>query len=282
MMKGMPFLPHLPLRRTLFLGILLVAFTLPILWTAAASLNIQPDNRQMPPIWSWPPSLQNYFEVHDMQTYFWQELATSIVISGLVTVLTGVISLLAAYALANASFRGHNLVIHSFLILASLPAISYAIPLSLSLRQWHLFDTAAGVVLAESAELTPLAIFILIGYMRRIELDLEAEARLNGAELHQVLWYVVLPGVAPGLTATCALVFILSWNQYVVPLVLSGTHIRVIPVMLRAFFALERDFEWPAAAAVILISLLPVSLFVAAVHRILEHFTLLTPIEAES
>ena len=92
----------------------------------------------------------------------------------------------------------------------------------------------------------------------------------------------MLPSTAPGLAATCALIFVLSWNQYVVPLVLSGTHIRVIPVMLRDFFALEREFEWPAAAAVILISLLPVSTFVAAVHRVLERFSLITIIETES
>ena len=183
-------LQHLRLRRTIFLGILLVASVLPISWTTLTSLNVQPDNSLMPPIWSWPPSLQNYIEVHDMQTYFWQELATSVGISGLVTILTGGVSLLAAYALANASFRGHNLLIHSFLILAGLPAISYAIPLGLSLRQWHLFDTAGGVILAEWAGLTPLAVFILVGFVSQVSHDLEAEARLNGAELHQVLRYV--------------------------------------------------------------------------------------------
>jgi multiple sugar transport system permease protein len=265
---------HFRSLRLVFLAALLLVFTVPILWTVAASLNIQPDNSRTPPVWSWPPSLQNYSEVHDMQTYFWQELVTSIAISGAVTVMTSAISLLAAYALANASFRGHGLLIHSFLILASLPAISYAIPLGLSLRQWHLFDTATGVVLAESAALAPLSVFILIGYVSQLSHDLEAEARLNGAKLHQVLWYVVLPSVAPGLATVGAVEFVLSWNQYIIPLVLSGTHIRVIPVMLRDFFALEREFEWPAAAAVILISLLPVSVFVAAVYRILEHFSL--------
>ena len=270
------------LRRILFLSVLLVMFILPILWTGAASLNVQPDNRQTPPIWSWPPSLQNYVEVHDMQTYFWQELLTSIFISALVTALVCVTSFLAAYALANVSFRGHGLLIHSLLIVASFPAISYAIPLGLSLRHWHLFDTTAGIVLTESASLAPLAVFILVGYMSRFERELEAEAHLNGAALHQILWYVIFPSVAPGLTATCTIVFILSWNQYVLPLVLSGTYIRVIPVMMRDFFALEREFEWPAAAAVIMISLLPVSLFVAAAHRILERFSLMAPAEAES
>ncbi|MHB8629767.1 MAG: carbohydrate ABC transporter permease [Aggregatilineales bacterium] len=274
-------LRQLRLGRRLLLVVFMSVFTLPILWTALASLNLRPDNSASPPIWSWPPSLKNYFEVHDKQTFFWQELATSIVISGLVTALTASISLLAAYALARTSFRGHDLLVHSFLILASIPAISYAIPLGLSMRQFHLFDTGAGVVLAETAGLAPLAVFILTGYVGQVPRDLEAEARLNGAGLREILRHVVLPSVTPGLTATCVLVFVLSWNQYVVPLVLSGTYIRVIPVMLRDFFSLERDFEWPAAAAVIIISLLPVSVFVAAAHRILERFSLTDVTDAE-
>jgi multiple sugar transport system permease protein len=268
--------------RVLFLCIVPVIFTVPVLWTALASVNLQPDNSVSPPVWPQPPSLENYFEVHDQQTFFWQELATSIVMSGMATVLTAIISLLAAYGLARASFRGRDLLVQSLLILASLPAISYAIPLGLSLRQWHLFDTAAGVVLAETANLAPLAVFILVGYVAQVPQDLEAEARLNGAGLREVLRYVILPGVAPGLAATCALVFVLSWNQYVVPLVLSGTQIRVIPVMLRDFFALERQFEWSKAAAVIMISLLPVGIFVAGVHRLLERFSLIAPNESEA
>lgn len=275
-------LRRIHLGRVLFLGVILVIFTLPLLWTALASVNLQPDNSVTPPTWPRPFSLENYLEVRGEQTYFWQELATSIVISGLVTILTAAISLLAAYSLSRASFRGHDLLVHSFLILASLPAISYAIPLGLSLRQWRLFDTAAGVVLAETAGLAPLAVFILVGYVAQVPQDLEAEARLNGAGLRAVLRHVILPGIAPGLAATCALVFVLSWNQYVVPLVLSGTQIRVIPVMLRDFFALERDFEWPAAAAVIMISLLPVGVFVAAVHRVLERFSLTPVVDTET
>ncbi len=273
---------HTPWGRVLFLSAVLVVFTLPVLWTALASVDLQPDNSVSPPIWPQPFSMENYLEVRAQQTFFWPELFTSIVMSGLVTILTAVVSLLAAYVLARASFRGHDLLVQSFLILASLPAISYAIPLGLSLRQWQLYDSAAGVVLAETASLAPLAVFILVSYVGQVSRDLEAEARLNGAGLREVLWYVVLPGVAPGLAATCALVFVLSWNQYVVPLVLSGTQIRVIPVMLRDFFALERDFDWRQAAAVIMISLLPVSVFVIAVHRVLERFSLTASVETES
>ena len=272
---------RLRLARVLFLSLVLVVALLPLVWTTLASVNLEPDDTQSPPPWLHSFALDNYFEVHDKQTFFWQELITSIVTSGLVTLFTATIAVLAAYALARSFFRGRDLLIHSFLILASLPAISYAIPLGLSLRQWHLYDSVAGMTLAETANLAPLAVFILIGYITQVSTDLEAEARLNGAGLREVLRHVILPGIASGLAATCALVFVLSWNQYIVPLVLSGTQIRVIPVMLRDFFALEREFEWPAAAAVIMISLLPVSVFVAGVHRILERFSLMSSNESE-
>src|SRR4051812_39067724 len=101
MMKIIRYRYFVHLWRILFLSVLLVVFILPLMWTGAASLNVQPDDSQTPPIWSWPPSLQNYFEVHAMQTYFWQELFTSIFISALVMALACTISFFAAYALAN-------------------------------------------------------------------------------------------------------------------------------------------------------------------------------------
>jgi ABC-type maltose transport system permease subunit len=108
--------------------------------------------------------------------------------------------------------------------------------------------------------------------LSQVTLDLEAEARLNGGGVTEILRHVVVPGIASGLAAVCVIVYVLSWNQYMIPLVLSGTQIRVIPVMLRDFFALEREFEWPAAAAVIMISLMPAGVVVAAFHRLLDRF----------
>lgn len=267
--------------RGLFLATVLIAFLIPIVWTTLASLNLQPDNSVSPPIWPLSASLDSYSEVRAQQTFFWPELGTSIAISVLVTALTALVSIPAAYGLSRIHFRGRRTLIYGLLILGSLPAISYAIPLGLSMRQWRLFDSVTGIVLAESAGLAPLTTFILIGYVAEIPIDLEAEARLNGAGLSDVLLNVIFPGIAPGLAATSALVFVLSWNQFVVPLVLSGIHIRVVPVMLRDFFALDREFVWPEAAAVIIISLLPVSAFVIAVHRILDHFSLTTASELD-
>jgi ABC-type glycerol-3-phosphate transport system permease component len=84
-----------------------------------------------------------------------------------------------------------------------------------------------------------------------------------------------------GLIATAVIVFVLSWNQYFLPLVLTNIHIKTIPVMMRDFFTLEREFEWPVAAAVLILSLLPVSGVAIIAHRALQRFSLNFALEAD-
>jgi ABC-type glycerol-3-phosphate transport system permease component len=137
--------------RGLFLTVCLISVILPLLWTVLASLKVQPNNTVSPPTWSLPPSFASYLEIRSEQTFFWQELATSVLLSLLTTLLTIFIAFLAAYVLARTRLQGRKLVVQGCLILASLPAISFAFPLSDVLRFLHLHDTFVGLLLAETA-----------------------------------------------------------------------------------------------------------------------------------
>lgn len=85
-----------------------------------------------------------------------------------------------------------------------------------------------------------------------------------------ILRQVIAPLLAPGLIAAAVIVFALSWNQYVLPLLLTDTRVRVLPVLMRDLITLERDFEWDNAAVVIILSLIPAAGVVAAAHQLLE------------
>ncbi len=257
-----------------FLAVTAVVFVLPFVWTILASFNVEADNTLSPPLWRLPPTINAFREIQQEQTYFWQELATSILLSATTTVLTVAVAFLAAYALARSPFKYRNLIVQGLLILGSLPAVSYMLPLQDMLRSVKLHDTFFGVALAETGLYAPLVAYILYGYVRQVPAELEESTWLDGASLAQTLWRIMLPTVAPGMMATAVITYVLSWNQFYLPLVLTSLHIKAIPVMLRGFFSLEREFEWPKAAAVIVISLLPVGLFVGAAHRLLERFSL--------
>jgi ABC-type glycerol-3-phosphate transport system permease component len=116
--------------RGLLIGLAVVVFTLPPAWTFAASLNILPDDNASPPAWTWPPSVENYLEIGVAEPGFVQELTTSISVSVTSTLLTIIVSFLAAYSLACSPFRGSQLWAQGFLVLASLPVMAYIIPLS--------------------------------------------------------------------------------------------------------------------------------------------------------
>jgi ABC-type glycerol-3-phosphate transport system permease component len=264
-------------RRSILLAILVLVCVLPVIWVVLASFKIVPRNDMTPPIWAVPPSLEDYEEVSVTQPLFTQEMVTSFLLSMSATLLTIGTAFLAAYALARSRFRRRTLVLQMFLILAGLPVIAYVIPLSEILRFLGLHDTFVGLLLAETAVHAPLAVFVLHGYIVQIPAEYEDAALLDGAALTQILWRVIIPAALPGLMATGLVVFVLAWNQFFIPVILTAVHIRVVSVMMRDFFTQERDLDWSQAAAALVVSLLPVLVVVAAAHRMLEHFQLDIP-----
>ena len=260
--------------RRVFVAIVVIIFVLPVIWTAFTSVGIQHVNTESPPTWRVDLTLENYIQIKSEQTFFWRELFTSIGLSLAVTGITITVAFMAAYSLARSTFRARQLIVNSLLILSSLPIISYVIPLDITLLHLRLHDTFRGVMLAESALFAPLAAFILYGYIAHLPPDYEEAARLDGAGFAKLMLKVVFPAVVPGVIATGVIVFVLSWNQFFLPLILTSTQIKTIPVMMRDFFVLDREFEWPKVAAVLIISLIPVGMFVTVAHRSLEWFSL--------
>jgi len=261
------------LRHAIFLGIVVVLCLLPLVWTLLASLDVQANDSFSPPTWTLPPTLDRYLEVGVSEPEFLPELLTSAGLSAATTLLTTVIAFLAAYSLARSRFQGRNLFVQSFLILASLPVISYLIPLRNVLDVLRIDDTFAGTVLAETALYAPLAAYVLYGYCKRLSAELEESASLDGATPLQIIWRVVLPMVVPGVAATAIIVFVLSWNQVLMPLVLTA-RLKTVPTAMIDFFTFERELEWPTAAAALIAWLLPLGIFVALAHRLLEQFSL--------
>ena len=252
----------------------LVVVLVPLVWTALAAIGIQPNNNTSPPAWTVRPTLDHLAEVSVVEPAFWQELATSVGVSAVAAVLAAAISFLAAYGLARSGGRAGRRLSPALLVLASLPAMAYVLPLSDLLRRIGLLDTLAGVTFAEAAATAPLAVYVFYAYLASTSAEGEEAARLDGAGLAGLLRAVVLPAAAPIVAATVIVLFVLDWNQLLIPLVLTGINVRTLPVVLTDFFTLERELDWPTAAAALSISLVPLLILVALFHRFVERFSL--------
>lgn len=260
--------------RVVLLSAALAAFLLPLVWTALASLGLLPNNSTRPPSWKGSVTLDHFTEVGIAEPTFWQELATSTASAACAASLTVGVSFLAAYGLARSRFPGERLLTQGFLVLASLPAMAYVIPLSDLMRRAHLVDTFAGVVLTEAAVTAPLAVYVMHGALSQLSPEWEEAAWLDGAGLFRVIGEVVLPLAAPSLAATAIVLFVLDWNLLLVALVLTAGEIKTVPVAMIDFFTFERELEWPTAAAALVISLAPVAILVGFLHRVLGRFSL--------
>jgi len=260
--------------RGILLGIAVAIVLLPIAWTALAAVGIEPDNRTSPPTWVGAPTFDHLAEVSVIEPDFWQELATSVGVSLSAAIVSAAISFLAAYGIVRSTGRAIQRLNPALLVLATLPAMAYVLPLRDVLRHIGWLDTIPGIILAEAAATAPLAVYVFSAHLVGLSRDGEEAASLDGASLPRVLRDVVIPPVAPLIAATAIVLFVLDWNLLLTPLVLTGIKIRTLPVVLTDFFTLEREVDWPTAAAALTISLAPLVVLVGLLYRVVERFSL--------
>lgn len=260
--------------RSVLLAIALLIVLVPVIWTALAAIGIQPDNDTSPPSWVVRPTLDHLAQVSVVEPAFWQELATSVGVSASAALVAAAVSFVAAYGLARSGGRSVRRLTPGLLVLASLPVMAYVLQSSELLRRLGLLDTLPGVTFAEAAATAPLAVYVFYAYLAGASRESEEAARLEGARFAALLRRVVLPAAAPIIIATIIVLFVLDWNQLLIPLVLTGIKVRTLPVVLTDFFTLERELDWPTAAAALTISLVPLLVLVGLFHSFLERFNL--------
>jgi multiple sugar transport system permease protein len=257
----------------LLIVIVLFVLLVPVGWTALAAFGLVPDTTARPPAWP-TPTLANFDEIGLAEPDFWAELLTSSLVAVGATALALAVAVPAAYATARSGRVVHRRVGPALLTLASVPAIAYVASLDQLWRAARLGDTALGVVIAEAAGTAPLAAFVLIGAIGVGTRELEQAAELDGAEITTRLRRIVLPATWSSIAAVAIVLFAIDWNSLLIPLVLTAGHVPIVTVALSDFFTFERELEWPTAAAALVVSLLPLMLLVAVLHRVLTRFRL--------
>jgi multiple sugar transport system permease protein len=106
----------------------------------------------------------------------------------------------------------------------------------------------------------------MANFVREVPPELEEAARIDGCGTLQMLWRVIVPVVAPGLAATGILVFIHSWNEFVVALNLTARQTATVPVAI-AKYAQENETKYGEMAAGAVLSTLPALLMLMVAQR---------------
>ena len=259
----------LSVRLSKYLGLLLliVGGTLPLVWIVLTSLKTGPELQQFP-VQYLPahPQFGNYARVFSEQP-FARFFLNSVVVSGVSTLLCVVVASLAAYALARLKLRGRGLYTTLVVVFSMFPVISLVVPLFKIMRGVNLLNSYPALILPYTALSLPVAILVLIAFFGGIPRDLEAAAMIDGCSRLEALWRVVVPLSAPGIVTASLLVFVNSWNEYLLALSFNTSReMRTIPVGV-TFFQGEFAFPWPLISAAIVIAVVPLVLLIVVFQK---------------
>jgi multiple sugar transport system permease protein len=242
-----------------------VVTALPLVWMVSASL-MPPGEAQSLPVRFFPSRVtwEHYvalFERLHLTRYF----ANSLLIATSVTALSVLINSLAGYAFAKLRFAGRKHLFRFLLAGLVIPAQVAMIPLFLMLKQFGLINSYWAVILPASA--TIFGVFLIRQYALSIPDALLDAARVDGASELRIFFSLALPVMRPILVTLGVYTFMVTWNDFMWPLIaLVDGDLRTLPVALAILSGEHvQDTELMMAGSVL--TVMPVLLMFIFVQR---------------
>jgi ABC-type glycerol-3-phosphate transport system permease component len=200
-----------------------VVVLVPFYWIFISSVTPKYELFQIPPIY-FPSTLtlDNYNRMANGLP-FWEYLVNSLIFAIGSSVLSVGLSGLAAYALARIRFPGSNLVFIGLILSIALPQIGLLVPMFETFKLFGLQNTHLGLILLMSSLVLPFTVWVLVSFVNQIPAEIEEAAQIDGANIAQVIVYVMLPTMRPALSTMLIINFVISWNELLYPLVFAQT-----------------------------------------------------------
>jgi multiple sugar transport system permease protein len=262
--QGMDYLQSLPRRWvTVYipLAVFVVVLLFPFYWMAITS--VKPNDELLArtgnPFWVVNPTLAHFHKLlfeTDYPGWVWNTVVVSVVS----TVVSLVVSVLAAYAIERLRFAGAKLAGGAIFLAYLVPPSILFIPLSAIIFKLGLFDTRMALILSYPTFLVPFITWLLMSYFRSIPFELEECALIDGASRWQILVRIILPLAVPGLISAGIFAFTLSWNEFIYALTfVSSSEVKTVPVAVVTELVEGDVYHWGSLMAGALLGSLPVA-----------------------
>lgn len=233
---------------------------IPLAWIFLSSFKYEADQFSVPPRW-FPGrlTLQNYAKFFG-NAEFVRSFLNSIMVTLLSTLIALGLGVPAAYSLARFNWKHSNSIAFVILLARMTPPIVMVLPFFMIARYTNLSNTVIPIVIALSFFSVPFAVWMMRGFFQEISVSIEEAALIDGCTRFQALRKIILPLVLPGISATSILCALISWNEFLFSLVLTGKDTRTLPVLVNMFVS-ERNIEWGVMSAAAIVIVLPMVIF---------------------
>ncbi|BCH26283.1 carbohydrate ABC transporter permease [Mesorhizobium sp. L-8-3] len=251
------------------IAVALVVTLFPIYWIAANSFKYDIDIFSVPPQW-FPeePTLKHYHAAF-IERPFLTYAANSLIIAISTTIVSVVFGTLAGYALARFQYPGSWRYQISFWILSTrmMPPIVTIIPLYIAFNYLGLLNTKPAVIVAYTAFNLPFATWMMKSYFQDLPVELEEAAMVDGDTRWGAFLRIALPLARPGLAATAIFCLIISWNEFLLALILTLTErSQTLPIGI-AGRVTQYSTYWGEISAAGFTACIPIMIFAFIVQK---------------
>jgi len=264
---------NLSLKSKIFIYIILIFLSFyalfPVLWMIITSLKYSDEVFKIPI--TWIPeriTFTNYLNIWKIQPlgrYF----LNSIIASVSTVILTIIVGSMAAYAFARFRLKIKELILSIILITQMIPGVLLIIPYFNLMRYLNLLNSYPALILAYTAGTLPVVIWMLRGYFSSIPKEIDDAASIDGCSRFGVFFRIILPLSIPSLISTGIFVFLVSWSEYLFPLVLmTNKKMFVLTVGISSLIGQYR-ISWNELMAAGIIAILPIVLIFVFLDRFL-------------
>ena len=253
----------------LTIAIALIVTLFPIYWIASNSFKTDIDIFSVPPQW-YPeaPTLKHYVETFVERPFLRYALNSFLVAVG-TTIVSLTFGTLAGYALARFHYPGRFRYNVSFWILSTrmMPPIVTIIPLYLFFLFFDMLNTKSALVIAYTAFNLPFATWMMKSYFQDLPVELEEAAIVDGDTRWGAFLRVALPLARPGLAATAIFCLIISWNEFLLSLIITLTEqSQTLPIGI-AGRVTQYNTYWGEISAAGFMACVPIMIFAFIVQR---------------
>lgn len=239
----------------------------PVFWIILTAFKTRTDALAVPPKLFFTPTLDNFQSVFyrtsistgnsqatDMGLYFFNSIFIAFTAVGLAII----VGTLAAYAFSRYPLRGNDTYLFIILTTRMMPPIVVIIPIFLMFRITGLAGSYWGILLLYTAFNIPFSIWLVKSFFDELNPEIEDAARMDGSTERRVFFGFCIPQILAGLAATFVFGLILTWNEFLFALLLTGVDTRTVPVAMARTLGGEVGVDYGLLAAIVTLFLIPI------------------------
>jgi multiple sugar transport system permease protein len=251
----------LPIRVLTYglLTIFVLMVAVPLFWMVTTALK---TNKALYEDFSYlptSPTIEHFVRViqrEDLLRNIWNSFA----VASTVTVVTVLVSALAAFSIVRYRYRGREWVGRFILFKYLLPTAMLFVPLYAIVVTLGLGNTLQSLMLTYLTITVPFCTWMLMGYFRAIPAELEEHAMVDGCTKIGALFRILLPLSAPGIVASAIFSFTLSWNEFLLALVFTSDHTTMtVPIKL-SMMVVGDQYIWGQLMAGAILASVPITI----------------------